>query len=278
MRKRFQQFVTNHKQRALSSVPIGTSLNRRNAKYCDPNLSSHEFNFGVSQDEYESNISNLLVNAKKKKLQQEGKHLNKLLVFHKFLLHNNQNLGPKNMFSILNKTEKHTPTNQSPISYNPSSKSKKFKEDDFSYNKHFGDDTPSILYDKEYDFRMDDTMNIVRKSNLSVEQHSETEFQDDEEVRESEVNNHFGARLINMLEDLFEVDEETGAYPCTARLWDKLKYLEEYDYDKVGSDDDAILPSSRFSHSFRYSIIHQEMNSPDGGIITAESYLKDLVK
>lgn len=121
---------------------------------------------------------------------------------------------------------------------------------------------------------MDDTINIVRNPNLSV---NEEYYQDDQDQEDNGIVDHFGSKLIEKFEDLFDTDEETGSYICNPALC-KLKFMLDYNYNKEDPEmNDHILSTSRFSHSFRYSVINQDPNKSHH-FINAQSYLKDLVR
>lgn len=122
---------------------------------------------------------------------------------------------------------------------------------------------------------MDDTINIVRNANLSVEDPYVFEADDNLEFRQ-DIENHFGAKLLDYFNKYFSSSATTGVYSCKSSIC-KLPLLVDLnldDADEPSGVDDRIL-APRFSHSFRFT---SSRLGESTSAVTAESYLKGVLR
>lgn len=96
-------------------------------------------------------------------------------------------------------------------------------------------------------YRMDDTINVGRDNNLSLEQNL------DDKLFEDHIKAKYGENLLAMFEDIIDTDyNESNHYEKIdrCRLCTSVLFGDKSESDH---DDSYILEQPRFSHSFRYS-------------------------
>lgn len=64
-------------------------------------------------------------------------------------------------------------------------------------------------------YRMDDTINIIRKSNLSVDFDKSLPYNLDDADFEQEMNEQYGAKLLELLDVLFDIKVHQNHYICS---------------------------------------------------------------
>lgn len=121
-------------------------------------------------------------------------------------------------------------------------------------------------------YRMDDTINIVRNQNLSVDYGAANRESYNQKDLQNDIIDQYGDRLPEIFEKYFEINTRNGEYFCNSQDC-QLTHLLNYSYDHSDnsrSDDVLLKVNERFSHSFRYSLNHPDKSK---GTVTAEVYL-----
>jgi hypothetical protein len=118
-------------------------------------------------------------------------------------------LDKSNKYSILEQS-KEANTHYKPAGYGSNPKGKKFKEDEIGYDDPFESKNTKNMFFEDNPYRMDDTINIVRNPNLSVNDQSYPDATEEVVDKEDEIEIHFGKNLLESYENLFDIDEDTG--------------------------------------------------------------------
>lgn len=106
--------------------------------------------------------------------------------------------------------------------------------------------------------RMDDTINDIKKINLS---HLDDDTAQPRESISKALQDLFGKKLIPYYETYFTPFIEGRKYCCNQNMWN-LEFLSNYHFDDSQMEISNIY-SERFSHSFNYSY-HKKENTKKG--------------
>ena len=271
IRKKFLEFWNSDKERALKSTAKNSSKNVLGSmvgvlESQDQSIHSNFFNVDDRLQDRESVVK--MKATKIAKLRERSKPKDDLNSFTNAKFSNNSN--SKDELAGQRWQEKF-------IESNMKGGQKRYKEDldDESHLYEVNDRDDSYIGFADQDethYRMDDTINITRKSNLSVDHNTLENEEDKTEFGfEMQLRENFGEGLLNKLQIIFERNVRDGVY-----FWNKpeCKLNEMFQRDTNNrEDEDLLLSNQRFSHSFRYSMQNRHRDE-DGEYMTAEAYLK----
>ena len=126
-------------------------------------------------------------------------------------------------------------------------------------------------------YRMDDTINILRKSNLSVDYNLSPQKVDEDLEFHEELEGIYGKKLIQLFKEQFETCMEDGKYTCNAKDC-KIPFLKANSLeDSYDLEDNSKYLGTSFSHSFRVSS-QTGNNEKLDYVETGQEYLKNVIK
>ena len=125
-------------------------------------------------------------------------------------------------------------------------------------------------------YRLDDSINVVRKPNLSAMDQSQEICYEELDFRQS-LEERYGSKLLILLEDNFENLIIDGRYIWNPSNW-KIDYLKShFSNDSFELSENENIINLSFGHSYRYSA---NMSNTDNTVSfdTAQAFLKSVIK
>lgn len=188
IRKRFIEFVNKHQARALSEVTLKKEAPKKAPSYNEPSVNLTVVKNGPNkkiEEEADNDSSNIPLGFKAARIAQLKQKSNK--------------------YSVIEAARSDFKESYRSLHNSSSGNLKKFKEDaDEELNAKQESNNNRLMpgsKDKDMNkYRMDDTINISRNPNLSVEDDT-NKFDIEQNNFKFEITNHFGSKLIEFFQN-----------------------------------------------------------------------------